>query len=418
MTSRLKPLLFAIALLLAPLAVPAAEEHPSTRESPSPVWRSERNFEAVQEAWELVANEQYAEAETRFRELVARIDDDYERSQAMFGLAQALMSREQFDEALRLYEQIVDLDVLPNRPHFDAMFQLAQLYYLRERFDDALRWLDRWKRESGETKVQYFELRASIYAQQERYRPAIENIDQAIAMTDEPKQTWYQLKLAMHYELEEFRACKDVLEILIRNWPDRKMYWSQLASINVTLKDDREALAVLALAKRQGMLDKETDWMQLFSLYGLMDVPFKAAQTLAEGIDKGFVEPTKAVYEQLGNAWYAAQELDEAIDALTKAAELSLDGKLDMQVAYILVDKENWRDAKRRLEQAIEKGGISDSETGNLYVLLGMAELNTGNPESARRAFQQGRRYPKSRSAASEWLNHLDEVAQRGSGGN
>ncbi|MEM9531863.1 MAG: tetratricopeptide repeat protein [Pseudomonadota bacterium] len=403
-------LLTASCLLLAPAL---AQEGEATREPPAAVWKNERNFNAVQKAWELVANEQYAEAKVEFTELVGKISDPYERSQAMFGLAQAQMATDDFDSALNLYEQIVDMDVLPNKPHFDAMFQIAQLYYMRERYDDTLRWIERWQAESGEDRVEAYELKASVYAQRDDFKNALKNIDIAIGMAEEPKESWYQLKLAMHYELKEYPASRDVLEILVRKWPDKKQYWTQLSAINVTLKNDQEALAVMAIAHRRGMLETEQEIIQLFSLYGYLDLPYKAAETLAGGIDDGIVEPSQKFWEQLGNAWYAAQELDKAVVALSKAADAALDGKLDMQVAHILVDKEDWSGAKSSLRSAIDKGGLTDTQLGNMYVLLGMAELNTDNSGAARTAFQSARQYEKVRQSAQQWLNHMDELAKR-----
>ncbi len=390
----------------------AAQESKSSRESPAAVWKNERNFNSVQKAWEKVADEAYAEAEEDFKKLVDKISDPYEKSQAMFGLAQAQMAQDKFGPALVLYEQIVNMDVLPNKPHFDAMFQIAQLYYMRERYDDSLAWVDRWERDSGETKIEAYELKASIYAQKEDFRSALKNIDLAIALGEKPKESWYQLKLAMHYELKEYVEAKDVLELMVRNWPDKKQYWTQLSTINVTLKRDQEALAVMALAHRQGLLDKEQDFIQMYSLYGYLEIPLRAAEILSEGIEKGIVEPTKKHWEQLGNAWYAAKELDKAVVALSNAAELSLDGKLDMQVAYILIDKEDWVPAKAALAAAIEKGGLSETATGNLHVLLGMSELNTGDREAARRAFLEARKFEKARASAQQWLNHLEELAK------
>ena len=394
-------------------AVLAQSDDPSSRKSPQALWRNEANFKAVQKTWELVADEQYAEAIIEFGKLIEKIRDPYERSQAMFGMAQAQMATDQFEPALELYEQIVNLDVLPNRPHFDAMFQIAQLYYMRERYLDALHWVDRWLEESARVKVEAYELKASIYAQDEQYLLSIENIDLAIDMSDKPKETWYQLKLAMHYELTNFSECRDVLGILVRTWPAKKQYWIQLSSVNVTLESDEDALAVMALAHRQKLLDKETDYIQLFSLYGYMEVPFKAALVLEEGLEKGIVEPTKKHYESLGNAWYASRELDRAIAALSKAGEKSLDGKIHMQVAYILVDQEDWSAAKKELRLAIDKGGLKDTQLGNMLVLLGMSELNSGNEAAARKAFLDAKKLPKTRSSAQQWLNHLEELKKQ-----
>lgn len=382
------------------------------REPPAGVWKNEGNFKAVQKTWELVANEQYSEAENEFRELIEKIKDPFERSQAMFGLAQSQMAQDKFDQALSLYEQIVGLDVLQNRPHFDAMFQIAQLYYMRERYDDALRWVDRWVEESCEERVEAYDLKASVYAQRDDYRNALTNVDKAIDLSDKPKENRYQLKLAMHYELKELPETRDVLDFMVQHWPGKKQYWVQLSSVNVQLKKDAEALAVLALAHRKGLLDKETDWTQLFNLYGYLGVPLKAAEVLNEGIEKGIVEKSKKNWEMLGNAWYAAKELDRAVVALNNAAQLSDDGKIAMQVAYILVDKEDWAPAKAALKTALDKGGLTELQTGNMHVLLGMSELNLGNPGPARRAFMEARKFPKSRQSAQQWLNHLDELAK------
>ncbi len=397
-------------LMISVSAITANAQTAAERDPPPAVWKSEGNFKAVQKAWELIANEQYQEAITDFVKLVDKIGDPYEKSQAMFGLAQAYVSLEQYDRALKVYETIIDMDVLDNKNHFESMYQMAQLYYMRERLDDSLRWVNRWMEESGDIKVDAYTLKATIYAQKEQYRPALENVDKAISLADKPREEWYSLKMAMHYELKEFNAVREVLEILVRGWSDKKQYWVQLASINVTLKRDREALAILALAHRQDMLDKESDLMQLFSLYGYLEMPYQAASVMQEGIDKGIIEAGKKEYEQLGNAWYAAQELDNSIAALSKAGELSLDGKLDMQVAHILVAKEDWSKAKVALASAIRKGGLSETNLGKMQELLGLSELSLGNYSAARKAFNEALKYEKSRSAATQWLNHIKEL--------
>lgn len=392
------------------LGTAVAQSTAETRDPPAGVWKNEGNFKAVQKAWELVANEQYAEAATTFRELTEKIKDPYERSQAMFGLAQALVSQEKYDEALTVYERIINLDVLDNKNHYESMYQMAQLFYMRERYDDALRWIDRWLNESGQVKPDAYTLKASIYAQRDQYRPALESIDTAIGLVDKPREDWYSLKMAMHYELKEFNKVREVLEILVRGWPQKKQYWVQLASINVTLKRDEDALAILALANRQDMLTTESDMMQLFSLYGYLEMPYEAASAMQEGIDKGLIDAGAKEYEQLGNAWYAAQELDEAIGALTKAGELSSDGKIDMQLAYILVAKEDWEAAKAATGNAIRKGGLSEANMGKMQELLGTSELNLGDYVAARKAFNAAMQYEKSRQAARQWLNHIEEL--------
>jgi tetratricopeptide (TPR) repeat protein len=176
----------------------------------------------------------------------------------------------------------------------------------------------------------------------------------------------------------------------------------------VELKKEDRSLAVLALAHAEGLLDKEKEWLSLVNLDMYKDVPFTAAQVVAQGLEIGVIEPTKKNYELLGNAWYQAQELDLAIEAYRQAAKLwDEDGKMDLQAAYLLVEKEAWAGAEASLAEALRKGKLKDM--GNVYVLMGMTSFELGRNADAKNAFREARKFPKSADAAREWLNHIEE---------
>jgi tetratricopeptide (TPR) repeat protein len=149
--------------------------------------------------------------------------------------------------------------------------------------------------------------------------------------------------------------------------------------------------------------------MYLSSLYSNSDVPYKAAKVLQKGIEDGIVEPTQKHWTIVGDAWYAAEEMDESLAAYEKAGEAALDGDIDLRRGYILIDLEKWEDAKAALSAALEKGGIDDRKTGEAHLLLGMAEFNLGNWDRASAEWGRASRYPKSRAPAEQWMNHLRE---------
>ena len=105
-----------------------------------------------------------------------------------------------------------------------------------------------------------------------------------------PREPWFQLKLAAHYELEQYPLAATTLEIMISKWPEKKTYWTQLSQIYLRLKQDDRALAVQALAYRNGLLDKQADLLYLSSLYSQSEIPYKAAEILQLGIESGLVE--------------------------------------------------------------------------------------------------------------------------------
>jgi len=304
---------------------------------------------------------------------------------------------------------------LPDEAHYALMYQIAQLYFMKSRYQDALDRLELWFCTVPPEKVTSaaYVLKASIHAREENYPAVLEAIDAAIAMDVDPKEPWFQLKLAAHYELEQYPQAAQTLELLITKWPDKKVYWTQLAQIHYRLKQDERALAVLALAYRKGLLDKQSDITYLSSLYSNANVHYKAAEVLEQGIRNGVVQPGKLHWTLVADAWYAAEELEKSLAAYEEAGRLADDGLTDLRRGYILIDLERWPAALEALNRALEKGGLNEPQSGEAYLLRGMAQFNLGNFDSASTDWGRAGRYEKSREAARQWLNHLEEERRR-----
>ena len=376
----------------------------------------EATWKQLNSVYEDVGEERYDDAYKSLQKMLSRAGRDvYLQSILNQALAQVEWSRENFDPALKYFEKAVELDSLPNQAHFSLMYQIAQLYFMKERYQDALDKLALWFCTVDPEKVTYaaYVLKASIYASMDNYAETLKAIDIAISMEDQPKEQWYQLKLAAHYELEQYPQAADTLEIIIQHWPDKKMYWTQLSQIYFKLKQDEKALSVIALAYRKNLLDKQGDITYLSNLYANSDVPYKAAKVLQKGINDGIVESTEKYWTAVADSWYAAEELENALAAYEKAGEAAADGDIDLRRGYILVDLERWPDAKEALNDALQKGGINERKTGEAYLLRGMAEFNLGNFDSASSDWGKASRYPRTKDAAQQWMNHLREERRR-----
>lgn len=375
----------------------------------------EPTFKRLNNAYELVGEEQYADAMEHLTYVGNRARDDYTKAIVAQGIAQVQWAMGNYDEALKQFERAVEINALPNQTHFALMYQIAQLYYMNERYDDALQRLELWFCKSPQDKITAaaWVLKASIYAQKEDWEEVIKAISTAIGMDADPKEAWYQLKLAAHFELEQWRAAGETLEVMITKWPNKKQYWVQLSNTHFKLEDDAKALSVIALAHRKDLLDKQTDLLYLSNLYSFRDVPYKAAAVLEQGIEDGLVEPSEKHWTIVADAWYAADELEHALKAYEEAGKAALDGKIDLRRGYILIDLERWEDANQALSQALEKGGISDRQTGEAYLMLGMSEFNLGNYDRASTNWGRASRYDSAKAAAQQWMNHLREERAR-----
>ena len=381
---------------------------------------TERTYRRLSDVYELIGEDNYEEAYPDLQDLLERNErDDYASATILQAMAFVRAQQERYRDAINLFQRSIDLNQLPNNQHFEMILQVAQLNYTIDRFQEALDQLDIWfcvTPDDQKNKVNVWVMKASIHAQIDEFRDAIEAIERAIQLADEPKENWYQLKLGMHFELEEYNEAADVLQILIRMNPEKKEYWVQLSSVYVQLDRNRDSMGVLSLAHRKGLLDKEGQYMQLASLQQEFDFPRKAAEVLEEGLEKGIVEKTRSNWEMTGGAWYEARELEKALEAYERAGAQSSDGKIDLQRAYILTDQERWDEAVEALDRTIELGGLSDSQTGNAWLLLGTARYNAGDREGALEAFNEATDYGRVETAAREWINHIRNEDSRRAG--
>ena len=318
-------------------------------------------------------------------------------------------------QSLAYFEKAVELDTLPDQAHFTLMYQIAQLYFMQERYDEAMEKLDLWFCKSPPdsiTSAAYI-LQASIYVQKADYAGVLKAVDSAISMDADPQESWYQLKLAAHYELEQYPQAAATLEVMISRWPEKKIYWTQLSQIYFRLKQDDRALAIQALAYRNGLLDKQADLLYLSSLYSHAEVPYKAAEVLELGIESGIVEPSKRHWTVVAESWYAADELEKSLQAYEQAGKAASDGSIDLRRGYILVDLERWPAALESLDRAMQKGGLDERKTAEAYLLRGMVRFNLGDFDNASSDWARASRYEKTREAARQWMNHLEEERRR-----
>lgn len=375
----------------------------------------EATWKKLNEIYEDVGEERYDLAYEKLNKIYEWVRDDYQQAVVAQALAQVEWARSNFDSSLVYFEAAVELDALPDLTHFSLMYQIAQLYYMKERYDEALDKLALWMCKVPEEKITAgsYILKASIYAQKKDWQSVITAVEVALTLSDDPGEGWYQLKLAAHFELEQYLSAAQTLEVMIQLWPDKKDYWIQLSQINFKLSKYDEALSVMALAYRRGMLESQSDIMYLSNLYANNDVPFKAAQVLQKGMQDGFVDSTTKHWTMTADAWYAAEEMERALFAYEQAGKKSDDGEIDLRRAYILVDMERWEQAAAAVTAALDKGGFNERKTGEAYVIQGMSEFNLGNYDKASTAWGRASKFPRARKSAQQWMNHMREERAR-----
>lgn len=379
----------------------------ATREDPE-IETSQRNMRKIQAAFDDLNDGEYEKAAETLGELDGNSRlSPYEQALVDQGLAQAAYEDDDIDEAIQRWQKAVDSNALLNKDHFRLMYQIAQLQLSEEQYDQALATMQRWQTESGENRAEAIALKGNALYRLERYDEAIAALDQAIAAAGaNPDPALFELKMASYYEKEDYAGAAETLEQLVRHHPNDVKYQINLAQMYIELEQNDRALGILQQAKASGNLQEPEHWRQYYQLLSYADKPAEAAAAIKEGIEAGALKADKETLRSLGDNYYLAEQLDQAIEAYGKSADLSPDdGNTDQQRGHLLVERERYAEARDALKKAFEKGNLKDE--GTAYLLLGECEQELGNIAAARAAFQKATAFERSRSNAEAWLKNL-----------
>ena len=366
---------------------------------------SEGVYNGVQEATELLAQNKHGDAISKLTKL-SSVGSDFEKAVVGYNLGFAYTGREDYANATKAFAAALALNSLPQQQHEQLQYNLGQLYIAAEKRDEGIKTLQAYVTEAcGEVPADAHIFLANVLSQAHRYDEALPQIDKAIAKSKSPKETWLQLKLAIHYELKNYAACARTLVELIGVVPDKPDYWKQLSGMFLEMKQDTEAVAVLALAERRGFIAKPQEIKNLYSIYMLLELPYKAGMLIQEALAEQRVPSDEAHLELLSNAWLNARESTKAEASLKQLAAIADRGEHYFKLGGMYGDEERWKESREMLVKAIEKGGLK--RAGEAYIRLAVAEHNLKNNRGAQAALTQAMNYDDTRKQAGEWLRHL-----------
>ncbi len=374
----------------------------------------ETTYKELAKAQEAAEAENYTAAIEALEKLSKQDLNNYERSQQLNLYAYIYYAQDNFSRAISTYEQLLNQPELPEALETSTVYTLSQLHFSQENWQASINMLERWMRLTKEDNKTAFEMMAQAYYQLEQYNKALRPAWKVIEMTQqagEPiKEQSYLLLRVLHYEMGEHQQVVDILEELIKLYP-KKQYWMQLASIYGELDNQKKQLAVLELSYLQGFLTTENEVLTLSSLLLNNDLYVRAGKILSKGLDDGVITSTLEHWRLLAQAWTMAQENEKAIPALTRAAELSSDGKLDVILAQTYMNLNRWDDSITTVRRAISKGGLSRADQAQ--VMLGQALFELHRFDEARTAFVAAQADQRSRQLAAQWINYIASEENR-----
>lgn len=366
---------------------------------------SEATYYGVDEATKLIAEKQLDKAIEKLIKL-SESGSDFDKAVVNYNLGFAYSSKSDYGSAGKAFAKAIALKALPQQQHQQLQFNLGQLYIVAGQHDEGINTLQDYIASAcTPPPAEAHIFLANAFIEKKRFKEAVPQIDLALSKSKTPKQSWLEMKLAVNYELKDFKACADSLVQLIGIVPAKPDYWKQLSTMFFEMKADMEAVAVLAVAERQGFIDKPNERKNLYNVYMMLDLPFKAGLLLQEALDKNVLPANEENLESVANAWINARESARAEATLKKLAAASEKGEFFYKLGAMYGDDERWQESRDMLTKALQKGGVK--RAGEAWMRIAVAEHNLKNSSAAIAALQKSMTYEDTRKQASAWLRHL-----------
>jgi tetratricopeptide (TPR) repeat protein len=360
-------------------------------------------------------DEEEAEAKAEAKDLLLGINlkraRPYGKARVLCTLGAVEVQEGNNEQALDYLEQCVEVDALPPEDQLRNLFMVGQLQTMLERYDDAIVTLEKWIAQVETPAPSSYYTLAVTYYQAGRPEDSLAPAKKAVELSvDTPRESWYRLLLSLYLSSSDYDEALALLDDIIIAYP-KKDYWSQMAAIYSQKDDMGKSLAVQQLAKGEGFISESRDLLRVAQMLMVQGLPHRGAEVMKTGLDDGSIEPTRQAFQTYSDTLLQSREWALAVDPLGKAAEMEENGRLFVRLAQVNIQLGRWGDARNALDDAFDKGDLSDE--GQAHILYGIAAFNDKKWNSATRAFSRAERFDGTRETAGKWKAYVGREKAR-----
>ena len=300
-------------------------------------------------------------------------------------------------------------DKLPDEMLAELKLLYGQIVLRDEEFELAAKVFDEWLVVAEETTApQLFNAGYANYMSSNL--PRAEELLSACLDKSRSKalDSWYQTYYRALFDQGKYDRGEQLLFELIDRDESKAVNWRLLTSHYLQLEQNNDALAAIMVSYLQNQVSLESDLKQIVTLFDFVDAPEKAARLLEKWIAEGKIESTAESTRQLGNLWLIAREGDKAKESLLVAAREAPDGKTFALLGGIYFESEEWTDAYKAYNRALELGGLEAPY--RISMLSGISAYWAGDMEVARKALVVAAESDDFRGQAETLIKQIDET--------
>ncbi|HFB65573.1 MAG TPA: tetratricopeptide repeat protein [Aeromonadales bacterium] len=346
-------------------------------------------------------------------------------------------AKSEYKKSVDLLIKSIKLKQLPYRAEQTMLLRVAQLYSALEDYKNMLKYTLEWLKHAVNPDSSSYETLASAYIQNQQLNKAIcplylslktwypeeQRKEKAYLAkvqkakeenqpppppreAKHPKKAWYTLLFSMHYRLKDLDGAVNVMKAGLHHYPTDKNLWTQLGAVYAQKEDYKNATAIMDLAYRQNLLTKDSEYRYTASNYTYVNVPYRAAIIMEDGLRKGIIANEMKNWRATAGYWQQAQEGLNSAKAYDKAGALGDTGKYYINEGDVYAQMEKWNSAIKAYRSALNKDKLKNNEEGRALLNMGIAYFNIGDYSNAIKTLRKATKFKKQKRSAKQWMTY------------
>lgn len=340
--------------------------------------------------------------------------NDYEKATYWNFMAAVKYSLNDTKGAIEAYMNVLRQNNLPEGLRNSALFAQAQIYFISEDYKSTIKVLQYWFKLVPDAQIDAYVLLAQVYYQQGNYKLARDTMLTALRKAREKgeslRENWLALLRASYYELGDYPNSAKVLEILAANY-GKDTYWLQLSGMYGLMGDQKKQAEIMNAAYAGAMLKSQADQLNLARLYMASDAPYLAVKLMRQGMKNKVIELKADNLQLFAQALGLAREYDAQIPVLTKLASMTGESRHYIYLGQAYSQTSKWPEATEAFRSALKGKDVGDR--GSILMQLGTALYNGNKLEEARDTFEQAVGSKGAGEGAANWVKFIGAELQR-----
>jgi tetratricopeptide (TPR) repeat protein len=342
------------------------------------------------------------------KQLLQMTTDPYAKAMILRDLAAQAAQNKDYAGAAKMLEQALGQNALSGIAAEQMKKDLSQLYLAQGNYTKIIPQLEAQVK-AGNAPPETLAALGGAYLQQKRYKDALPLLQKAAAAVKNPDPSWRRALVAAMMGGGQEKSALPLLEQLLKDDPSQREDWMRIVALQLKYGTKERAQAAMEIASRLGFLETAEERLRLVTLTAQVGAPFEAGSLMQGWMQSGQLPANGANWRLLAGLWISARESTIAIPALQEAIEKSPSAELYQQMAQLAMDREEYAEASKALQKAIDLG----ARNGNTLMALGMARYQQADVDESLRAFRDAAQFPNAKKTSAEWIKYLESGKAR-----